>query len=120
MKNSRYFSFLIVSVVFQSAGGVLGKYAALSIPVPTVPGILTNTFFILSVVCLVLQAVVWQQALCYFPLSVAYPCLSMTNFVVLFFSAVLFDETITAANMTGLFLVTAGIYILFYKPEEAA
>jgi multidrug transporter EmrE-like cation transporter len=117
MKNFGQFSFIILSVAFQSVGGIFGKYAAVSLPSPTIIGIITNTFFILSLGCLALQAVVWQQALRYFPLSVAYPCISMTNFVVLFSAAVLFHEDVTMVNIISLFLVTAGIFILFQHHE---
>jgi multidrug transporter EmrE-like cation transporter len=119
MKNIRYFSFIILSIAFQSIGGVFGKYAALSLPAPTISGIMTNIFFLLSLLCLIFQAIVWQQALCYFPLSVAYPCISITNFVVLFSAAILFNEEVTIANMMGLFFVTFGIFLLFYNPKES-
>jgi multidrug transporter EmrE-like cation transporter len=119
MNKIRYFSFIIVSIVFQSLGGIFGKYAALSLHVPTFIGIVTNVFYIISVGCLFLQAVVWQQALRHYPLSVAYPCISITNFVVLFAATILFRETVTYANMIGLILVTTGIFMLFHFSEES-
>jgi multidrug transporter EmrE-like cation transporter len=119
MNNLRYFSFIILSIAFQSLGGIFGKYAALSLPAPNLMGILTNIFYILSLGCLLLQAIVWQQALRHFPLSVAYPCISITNFVVLFSAAALFQESVTYADIFGLFLVTTGIFMLFYSHEES-
>jgi multidrug transporter EmrE-like cation transporter len=119
MKDSRYFFFIILSIAFQSLGGIFGKYAALSLSVITVSGIITNVFYIFSLGCLILQAIVWQQALRHYPLSVAYPCISLTNFVVLFSAAVLFKEDITYANIFGLILVTTGIFVLFYAHEES-
>jgi multidrug transporter EmrE-like cation transporter len=116
--NLRYFSFILLSIAFQSLGGIFGKYAALSLPAPSLTGIVTNTFYILSMGCLFLQAIVWQQALRHFPLSVAYPCISITSFVVLFFAAVLFQENITYANIIGLILVTTGITMVFHVHEE--
>jgi multidrug transporter EmrE-like cation transporter len=119
MKNLRYFSFIILAIAFQSLGGIFGKYAALSLPAPSLIGIVTNAFYILSLGCLFFQAIVWQQALRHFPLSVAYPCISITSFVVLFSAAVLFQENITYANMVGLILVTTGIYVLFHVRERS-
>lgn len=112
MKNLRYFSFIVFAIVFQSMSGIFGKYAALSVA-PSLIAIVTNMFYILSLGCLGLQAIVWQQALRYFPLSVAYPCISITSFIVLFSAAILFGEGITLLNIVGLIIVTMGIYILF-------
>jgi multidrug transporter EmrE-like cation transporter len=112
MKNPRYFSFIVLSIIFQSLSGIFGKYAALSLPVPSLIGILTNVFYILSIVSLFLQAIVWQQALRHFPLSVAYPFIGLVNFVVLFSSAILFQEGVTLANIIGLILVSTGIAVL--------
>ena len=112
MKNFRYFSFIILAIIFQSMSGIFGKCAALSVA-PSIIAIVTNMFYILSLGCLGLQAIVWQQALRYFPLSVAYPCISITSFVVLFFAAILFNENVTHMNIIGLIIVTMGIYILF-------
>ena len=120
MKNLRYFSFIILAIVFQSLGGIFGKYAALSLSPPSLTGIVTNSFYILSLGCLFFQAIVWQQALRHFPLSLAYPCISLTSFVVLFSAAVLFNENVTYANIIGLILVTTGIYVLFHVHEDSA
>ena len=119
MKNIRYFSLIILSITFQSLGGIFGKYAALSLIIPSFIGIVNNAFYILSLGCLFFQAIFWQQVLRHFPLSVAYPCISITNFVVLFSAAFLFQENVTYANMIGLILVTTGIFVLFHFYEES-
>jgi multidrug transporter EmrE-like cation transporter len=116
MKNFRYYSFIILSIAFQSLSGIISKYAALSLPATTtLMGILTNTFYILSLGFLALQAIVWQQALRHFSLSVAYPFMSLVNFVVLFSSAILFQEGITPANIIGLVFISVGIVGLSHK-----
>ncbi len=119
MKHPYVFIFIILSVFFQSLGGIFGKYVALSLPALSLIGIVTNEFYILGLGCLFFQAIVWQQALRYFPLSVAYPCISITNFVVLFSAAALFHEEVTVVNIISLFLVTTGIFILFQNNEES-
>ncbi len=118
MNNLRYLHFIILSIAFQSLGGIFLKYAALSPQSQSLIGIVTNFFYILTLGCLFLQAIVWQQALRHFPLSVAYPCISITSFVVLFSAAVLFHEAVTFVNIIGLILVTTGIYMTFYGQEE--
>lgn len=120
MNDLRYYLFIILSIAFQSLGGIFGKYAALSLQGQSLIGIVTNIFYILSLGCLFLQAIVWQQALRHFPLSVAYPCMSITSFVVLFSATVLFQESVTYANIIGLILVTTGIYMIFRVYEEYA
>jgi len=117
MKNLRYFSFIILAIAFQSLGGIFGKYTALSLPAPSLIGIVTNAFYFLSLGCLFFQAIVWQQALRHFPLSVAYPCISLTNYVVLFLSAIFFQERITLPNILGLVLISIGIIVLFSEVE---
>lgn len=119
MVNFRYFSFIILSVAFQSLGGIFGKYAALSLEGTSFTGIMTNAFYILSLGCLFFQAVVWQQALFHFPLSFAYPFLGLVNFVVLFSSAILFHEEITSVNILGLVLISAGIAVLSHELGDA-
>lgn len=120
MKNLRYFSFILLAIAFQSLGGIFGKYAALSLPTPSLVGIVTNGFYLFSLGCLFLQAIVWQQALKHFPLSVAYPFLGLVNFIVLFSSAVLFQEGVTLANIVGLGIISVGIAVLSHEIGDAA
>lgn len=81
-------------------------------PDPSLIGIATNAFYIFSLGCLLFQAIVWQQALRHFPLSVAYPFTGLVNFVVLFSSAILFQEGVTLANIVGLVFISTGIAVL--------
>lgn len=112
MKNFRYFSFIILAVIFQSLGGIFGKFAALSLPAHSFIEVFTGTFYILSLGCLFLQAIIWQQALVHYPLSFAYSFMSLVNFVVLLASAILFHEGITLANIFGLILISVGIAVI--------
>jgi len=120
MKNLRYFSFIFLSIAFQSSAGIFGKYAALSLHASSITGIVTNSFYILSLVCLFLQAIMWQQALRHFPLSVVYPFIGLVNFVILFSSAILFQEGVTQANIAGLVLITVGIVVLSHETGDDA
>jgi multidrug transporter EmrE-like cation transporter len=119
MKNLRYFSFIILAIAFQSLSGIFGKYAALSLPAPSLIGIVTNVFYILSLCCLFLQAIVWQQALRHFPLSLAYPFMGLVNFVVLFSSAILFQEGVTSTNIIGLIIISLGIVVISQEMRDA-
>ncbi|MDX8549486.1 hypothetical protein KHC33_01460 [Methanospirillum sp. J.3.6.1-F.2.7.3] len=110
-----YYSFIILAIFFQSIGGIFGKYAALSLHNPTFIGMVTNFFYLLGLICMLLQALVWQQALIHFPLSFAYPFMSLVNFIVLLASAVLFHEGITFANIIGLGIISIGITVLSHS-----
>lgn len=112
MRNICSFSYILLAVFFQSIGGISGKFAALMLSDATLFAIITNTFYIVSLACLFFQAAVWQQALMHYPLSFAYPFMSLVNFVILLSSAVLFGEGITITNIAGLCLISIGITVL--------
>ncbi|WAI01201.1 DMT family transporter [Methanogenium organophilum] len=114
MKEHSNYLFIILAILFQAMAGITGKYAAMSISIlSSFPlNILTNMFYIFSLVCMVFQALVWQQALKHYPLSLAYPFMSIVNFVILIASAVLFSEGITVENIIGLLLISIGIAVL--------
>jgi multidrug transporter EmrE-like cation transporter len=106
------FSFIIISILFQAGSGICSKYAALTVKDASLFITVTNNFYFLSLIFLVLQAIVWQQALIYYPLSYAYPFIGLVNFVILVFSAILFQEQITGYNILGLIFISFGILIL--------
>ncbi len=118
MKKSLYFLFILLAITFQSCGGVFGKYAAITLSEVTLFAFITNVFYILSLICLLLQAIVWQQALIHYPLSFAYPFMSCVNFAVLFASAILFHEGITIANILGLVLISIGITVISHEAGD--
>jgi drug/metabolite transporter (DMT)-like permease len=102
-----YFVMIILSVVFQAASGVCSKYASMQHGSSVL-----NWFFIAALLFLVLQAITWQQTLLNFSLSYAFPFMSITNFLVLGASALLFGEIITIYNVVGLALISGGIMLL--------
>jgi multidrug transporter EmrE-like cation transporter len=108
-KRQYAFICLVLAILFQASGGIFAKYASLSMH-----GVsdIVNVFYILSLACLVLQAIVWQVVLKNYELSFAYPFISLVNFVVLFSSYALFNEGVSWANALGLALISAGLYFL--------
>ena len=118
MINKRYLSFIILSILLQSLNAIFKKYAATSLHEVTLLAIMTNLFYLLALICLFLQALVWQQALNHYPLSFAYPFMSLVSCVVLLASAVLFHEGITVANIIGLGFISVGITVLSRQADE--
>jgi multidrug transporter EmrE-like cation transporter len=120
MNQVFFFSLIIFSILLQAGSGICGKYAAMTVkeasPILTV----TNIFYLFSLVFLVIQAIIWQQALVHYPLSYAYPFLSLVNFVILIFSAILFHEQITTYNVIGLIIISLGILVLSRSLGEKA
>lgn len=111
MRERTGFIFILLSVLFQALSGVLSKYASMMADGISAV-IILNAFFVLSLLCLFAQAIVWQQALKRYPLSYAYPFLSLVNFTVLILSYVFFNEVITIMNIVGLVVISGGIYVL--------
>ena len=111
--------YIILAISFLASAGVFGKYAAIAMSDPSPIMMVTNIFYLLSLVSLLLQAAVWQQALMHYPLSFAYPFMSLVNFVILLFSAVLFGEGITITNIAGLCLISIGITVLSQEKERS-
>jgi multidrug transporter EmrE-like cation transporter len=108
-----YFGLLVLSIIIQTIGAIGAKYAVVNpndfnfLPIS---GNLILAMFLLGTMGF--QAVVWQKALTYYPLSFAYPFRSLVNFTVLISAFFLFNESITILNITGLVVITNGIYML--------
>ena len=109
MKPCFNFIFIALSILFQAASGIFGKYASMTIDRLTIFAVISNIFYLLSLCCMVLQAIVWQQALKHYCLSYAYPFISLVNFIILFSSFYLFNESITIMNVIGLVVISIGI-----------
>ena len=111
MKQYFYFLFIVSAILFQAASGIFGKYAAMTLDSLSIFAVISNSFYLLSLCCMVLQAIVWQQALKHYCLSYAYPYISLLNFVILFSSFLLFNESITIMNVIGLVVISIGICV---------
>ncbi len=106
------FIFIILAILFQALSAIFNKYAAISLVDATLILIISNVFYVLKMICLILQAFVWQMALKSYDLSFAYPFMSLVNFVILLSALFIFNEGITATNVLGLLAISAGIYFL--------
>ena len=105
-------TFIILSVISQACVGICIKYTSVSIYTNYPISIIASPFYFAALGFMLLQAIVWQQALKHYPLSFAYPFMSLVNFVVLFSAHFLFGEAITLANIAGLIIISIGIYVL--------
>jgi multidrug transporter EmrE-like cation transporter len=117
MKLTRYFVFICLSIIFQASGGALGKLAAQTSINFSISSVLSNNYYHFALFFMLLQVVVWQQALKHYPLSFAYPTMSLVNFLVLFISAFYFEEQVTSFNIIGLSIISFGV-LLLSKSED--
>jgi multidrug transporter EmrE-like cation transporter len=60
-----------------------------------------------------LSAIFWLFVLQKFPLSVAYPALSITYIVVLVFSYFIFKEPLTSYKIAGIVMIIVGVFFVF-------
>lgn len=75
-------------------------------------------FYGLELVILGIYALLWQQIIKKFELSVAYANKAVTLIWGMIWGSLLFKEQITVTKLTGILLVIAGIVILNGKKEE--
>ncbi len=75
-------------------------------------------FYLLDFAVLGIYAILWQQLLKRFELSIAYANKAMTLLWSLLWSVVLFHESVTVQKVVGVILVIAGTIILNRQPEN--
>jgi multidrug transporter EmrE-like cation transporter len=85
-------------------GGVLDRAKFLA-------GILLDGWIITAYAAAFLASVTWIGALRHFELSFAYPFMSLSFALVLFFSVIVFQEALTIAKVVGIGLIVLGIII---------
>jgi multidrug transporter EmrE-like cation transporter len=73
--------------------------------------LLLNPWVMSSFVCAFLAALSWMAAMTKFPLSYAYPFMSLAFVFVMFLSAIFFKEPVTIPKSIGLALIVLGIII---------
>lgn len=110
MKNKKIFSFILMHFGFlvYSLYSLLGKFAS--------KYEFLSFYFCLVYCCLILilfiYAILWQQVLKVFDLSIATANKSATIIWGLIWSYIFFDEGITLKKIIGILLIICGIFIL--------
>jgi len=73
--------------------------------------LLLNPWIVLALAAAFGAALSWMAAMTRLELSHAYPFVSLSFVLVLIFSALLFNEPVTAPKIVGLLLICAGIIV---------
>ena len=96
---------VLVAVIAQTASLVLSRVAA-----TTADGFdrYLSAWYVLSLLALGVQALVWQQALRRLPLTIAYPMMSLVFVLIPIVARFLFDETISVYQIAGSAIIVIG------------
>jgi drug/metabolite transporter (DMT)-like permease len=117
--RSRDVAAIVLTILFQTGAVAFGKQAAIALPHFTPGSIVRNGFYLVSLLCLGLQAITWQLALARFPLSYAYSAMSIVYVNVLVISVIVFGERVTPANVAGAALIMTGVALVArYRKNE--
>ena len=104
--------FIAMTVVFTVAGQIMVKRGVLTLAGDA--GLLraaTQPWIVAGLLCAVFAAVAWIKALTYFPLSVAYPFMSLSFVLVALLSTWVLGEHVKGTQWAGLAIVLLGLYI---------
>lgn len=100
-------------ILLLSIGGIIAKKASQE-PFFSLSFIV---YFILEIVVLVLYAILWQQILKRFDVSVAYSNKGSVIIWTFIWAVLLFNETITLFNIIGALIIITGITLVFRNVE---
>ncbi len=117
MKRINWKDFLMLQAVFMiySISSVVAKFASGN----EVMSFKFILFYGLDVLILGIYALLWQQVIKKFELSVAYANKAITLLWALIWGVLIFREQITVGKVIGILLVMAGIFILNGGEEKA-
>lgn len=115
--NLQSIGLILISVAFGAVGQLLFKAAlnslgVLELSVDMFVRMATNPLLLLGLGIFGVSTLLWLLALSKADLSFAYPFLSLTYFAVLLGGAVLFNEQITVARVTGFAVVIVGLLVV--------
>jgi len=106
-------SSMILAIIGQF---LLKKGILLSNLVPNVESLIKTIFSPLvffGFIAYGVSAIIWLFVLQKFPLSTAYPALSLTYLVIVALSVIFLKEPVTPFKLVGILLIILGVYFLF-------
>ena len=113
-------SYIFLTIFFTVYGQFIIKWQVMnagSMPESFMPKMLflfhlvLNPWVISGFLAAFLASLAWMAALTKLPLSSAYPFMSLTFVLVIFFSGIFFSEAITALKIIGVALILLGVTI---------
>ena len=119
----RYYIFLAISIVLNSASLILLKKGALVAKndglILRDPGtwlqLLGNLHIYLSLTAFALATITWLFALTKIDLSVAYPSVSISYIIIAIASIYIFGEIITLNRWIGMVMIATGVIVMYIR-----
>ena len=102
---------LALNLVLLAGQAGLGKQAALAQTGVPIRHFVLNPFYLASVACLILQALIWPLVLRRCPLGFAHGVNSLNYVSILAVSYLVFSEQVTVQNFLGVALIVAGVWV---------
>lgn len=109
--------FLVASMSLAITGQFLLKKgvlaSSLTLNLESILKTVLSPLIFLGLAAYAFSAVIWLFVLQKFPLSVAYPALSLTYIAIVLISLYIFKEPLTTFKIIGVFFIILGVYFLF-------
>lgn len=103
---------IYLALIFKSLAAIFAKQAALTSIGTGLYGIVINIWLVAAIIVLFFQAVTWIFVLRRYPLSLAYPFMSLAFGLNLFAAWLIFDEMISLNHVVGIGIIILGVTIL--------
>jgi len=103
--------FILFAILFHVFASVFLKLGSMNLTSFSFLSVVTNYFYLSSLLFLFFQAICWQLALKVYDLSYAYLFTSLYYPFILMASYLIFEETITQGNLLGAFLIILGLIL---------
>ncbi|MEW6202080.1 MAG: EamA family transporter [bacterium] len=104
---------LLMKKGVESIGGV---HLADSPLIVEITKIFTNPYVIIGLFVIAVSSIIWLHVLSHLDLSFAYPFVSISYIIILFFGWLVFHESVTPLRIAGVALIGSGV-ILISKSE---
>lgn len=114
------YGLIVVSVLLRAINPVFFKVGALNIDSFTIVEVCTNIFYFLGFTVLFVRTIVWQLTLSRFPLSYAYPFLSVSFILILIAGHFIFNEPVRISNILGSLIIMVGLIVMSRRGGDAS
>jgi len=122
-RNYVYFADIMKYILLMSSMllAVIGQFffkkgvglSSLSPTLSSIVATIISPYVFLGLISYGLSTVIWLFVLQRFPLSIAYPALSLSYVLVVAIGFLALSEPVTVSKIAGIFLVISGVYLLF-------
>lgn len=113
----KLFPLAIIQSILLAAGQVLLKYALArmepySLSMKFFKSVLVNWQFALCGICFLAGSITWMYIVKHFPLSMAYPMVSLSYVFGMIAAIIFFHETVEYYKWIGVFLIITGCVLI--------